>query len=491
MQHLFRGLRALDHEQTVVPDVAERFEVSPDGRRYRFGLRNGVVWSDGAPVTADDFASAWRAMREERTPPAIILDDVASATALDAHTLEVRLRHGKSGVLDALASSPSFPWPRHVPSALQEDDARMAAPLVGNGPFVLAASDAEHALLRASATWSGPRGNVREIVLPFIEGLGTFDDEWLKGRGDVLLFASRALTEQSPLETRIETGLALSTAAYVGFRADGGPFADERVRAAFSCAVNRVALHARTTWPFCELATGGLIPPAMPGHSHRLAPDFDPDRARGLLAAAGYPGGRGLPRLALVAPTWEQESTRELVSQLSALGADIEASFERLADIHEAITSRADIWFFGFRPDHPDPDGVLPPLLATNPQLYRDAEINALLEQAQMDPQPRRAAPHSPRGGAIVDRRAQRGVARLLHADTAPPAPVGRGALGRSPHTRGDARPRHRARPPMTGSSQRWHFSHDPTARWTGFAGKTFWDWPQLLVIPAARTSWA
>ena len=65
-QHLFRGLLRFDDELNVVPDLATELTVSADGRTYRFRLGPDARWSDGVPVTADDFVYGWRRTREER-----------------------------------------------------------------------------------------------------------------------------------------------------------------------------------------------------------------------------------------------------------------------------------------------------------------------------------------------------------------------------------------------------------------------------------------
>jgi oligopeptide transport system substrate-binding protein len=69
-RNLFRGLVAIGRDFDLEPDLAERFTVSDDGRSYRFTLRPDALWSDGAPVTADDFAFTFAQMAE---------DDVATA----------------------------------------------------------------------------------------------------------------------------------------------------------------------------------------------------------------------------------------------------------------------------------------------------------------------------------------------------------------------------------------------------------------------------
>ena len=164
---LFRGLLMVDAELNVVPAMADNFRVSSDGLTYLFRIREGAKWSDGEPLTADDYAYAWRRMRELETRTAFLMEDVEVAEALDDRTLEVRLREPRSYFPYILCSPWAFPWPRHRCEALGDDWAKPEN-LVGNGPYMLVEFDDEEALLRANPHWTGPHGNVARdpLLLP-------------------------------------------------------------------------------------------------------------------------------------------------------------------------------------------------------------------------------------------------------------------------------------------------------------------------------------
>jgi oligopeptide transport system substrate-binding protein len=327
-------------------------------------------------------------MRDDGLPTAHMLEDIATADAVDDRTLEVRLRQASNVLLYILTQPPAFAWPHHhVPHASRTEWSD-ALSLVGNGPFVVAESDDEHVLLHANRRWHGARGNVGDIDIRFLTQREAREDAWRSGRADILRHASRHVgTDLPDTVEEIYGGL---TTCYVGFRADAPPFSDERLRRAFSHAVDREATAAATTWAVADPAWGGFIPPAMPGHSHRLGVDHDLERAREFLTAAGYAGRRGLHPLRLAAPSWETDSVPTLLAAWSSLGIDVEPIFVSLAEFMESGPEECQLWYWPFFADYPDPDGMLTRLLHVYPSLYRDAEIEGALRRAR-SPQDRDA----------------------------------------------------------------------------------------------------
>ncbi len=378
--HLYRGLMTVDRDLNVVPDLAEEFSVAPDGLAYRFRLRADATWSDGVPVTADDFAYTWRRMVSDGVESSGLLAPIETAVAVDQLTLQVRLREQHNGFLHLLAAPYTFAWPKHRCEALGEAW-REPDNFVGSGPFTLAAVDDEIATLRARADWTGERGNVREaevLLLPFGTG---YDGVWLRGGGDVGFQSLRGL-EDAP-DTVADHGIA-NAIWYLGFRASEPPFDDERVRRAFALALDTD--RAAAAWAgICEpVGRGGLLPPAIPGHSHRIGLGHDPARARELLADAGYPGGDGLPELRFVFDAGVLDPERYsavFLDAWSSIGARV--TFE-LIDLQEmeAALGRTHLWAWGWNPDLPDPDSMLREFLANNP-LLDDPEVTALLEHAK------------------------------------------------------------------------------------------------------------
>ncbi|HEY7561729.1 MAG TPA: ABC transporter substrate-binding protein [Gaiellaceae bacterium] len=371
---LFRGLLMVDSELNVVPAMADNFRVSSDGLTYLFRLQEGARWSDGEPLTAEDFAYAWRRMRELETKTAFLMEDVETAEALDDRTLEVQLREPRSYFPYILSSPWAFPWPRHRCEELGDEWAKPGN-LVGNGPFALAEYDADHALLRANPHWTGPHGNVREIHFSFYSKGEEMIERWREGRFDILHVYFPIPDEEPDTLCTLVPELGLQ---YIGFRADRPPFNNEHVRKAFSHAVDRELLVA-TYGALARPATrGGAIPPAMPAHSHRIGPEYDLEKARQLLDEAGYPEGKGLPELEMIVPHWLQPLD-EITDLWKPIGARVNVrpipkhiAGESLEDAH--------LWWSGWTADYPDPDGFFRGLLTMGWPFYRDDDILELLD---------------------------------------------------------------------------------------------------------------
>jgi len=368
---LFAGLLAIGQEFDIVPSLAESLRVSSDGLTYRFRLREDARWSDGTPVTAGDFSYSWRRMLDERVGTAHLLANIDSADAVDERTLEVCLREPRAEFLYLLTIPTLFPWPRHVCKDLG-DKWRTPENLVGSGPFQLAEFDERHAVLAANPHWALWRGNVSRVDVGFQDHQETRLESWRVGRYDLLAHFG----EFSPAPETVSESIPWFASSFVAFRADAPPFDDARVRRAFSHAVDRVPLAEE--WGDEPATKGGLIPPAMPAHSHRAGLPYDLELARRLLAEAGYPGGEGLPELTLASPYSSQGQT--LAEQWAALGARVRLEILP-PDRHGA--ERAHMHSDGWNADYPDPDSFLRGFVrALRISLYTDDRIENLLRKA-------------------------------------------------------------------------------------------------------------
>ena len=241
--------------------------------------------------------------------------------------------------------------------------------------------DDDHAVLRANPHWSGARGNVGEIRFSFHSKGADMVEEWHSGRFD-LLHVYDPVSDEEPLtlsDVVPELGLQ-----YIGFCADRAPFSNELVRRAFTHAVDREFLvsHYPRSGLYRAATRGGAIPPAMPAHSHRVGLEYDLEQARALLDEAGYPGGKGLPEIRMVVPSWLQP-VEPLVELWKPIGARVEIVTSP-AHVDWDVLGDAHMWWTGWTADYPDPDGFFRGLLLLgNWPFYRDDDILELLERAR------------------------------------------------------------------------------------------------------------
>ncbi|HEX9416503.1 MAG TPA: ABC transporter substrate-binding protein [Gaiellaceae bacterium] len=379
--NLFRGLVAIGHDLDIRPDLAERFTVSDDGRSYRFTLRRGARWSDGAPVTAEDFAFTFGRMAEDEAESASWLDGV-SASAVDERTLEIQLHEPRNHFLYLLGQPLLFAWPRHVHEQRGRGWYR-DLPLVSSGPFVLTHRDASRLVIESARTWDGARGNVGEVTIDKASPAAA-GERWRSGEYD-LIYEMLATLAGSPAdeETVVQRAPGGLT-NYLGLVARRAPLDDAhaRVRRALAHAIDRHGLPpavGRT-----PAATGGLLPPAIPGHSPRVAPAFDPDRARALLSEAGHPDGRGLGEIVLAHFAISEEAASVIAAQLAAVGVRVRSlPAHSNAALEAAIKERAHAYTWATGYEFPDPGGgFLAPLLRWGTWLYRDEQLEQLLARA-------------------------------------------------------------------------------------------------------------
>ncbi len=319
---LFEGLLARDPATLApIPGVAYRWDVSADGLDTTFHLRP-CAWSNGDPVRAGDFVFAWERILQPgsgaRYVELFFAIDGAEAyhrgepaalgfRALDDSTLAVHLRHPTSHFLDLCAHYPFFPVPPPTVRAFGEDWVRPEH-MVSNGPFLLADWQLRRRIrLRKNPRyWDAAGVGLETADAIFSEQATTAFNLYATGETDWIDSSSIPPPIRDAVRGRpdFHTSPYLNTYFY-RLNVTRPPLDDRRVRQALGLAIDRQAIVEHITRSG-QMAARHLVPPGLPGYTSPLGPDHDPARARALLAAAGYPGGRGFPRLQLLFNTSEE-----------------------------------------------------------------------------------------------------------------------------------------------------------------------------------------
>ncbi len=405
---LFSGLVALSAELDVVPDVAQSWEVSNGGHTYVFHLRDDVFWSDGVRVTAADFEYAWKRALDPAGSASFagsLLRDIKGAgifhrgenadpgqvavRAADTVTLIVELEGPTNYFPHLLAFPTTFPIPRHVIEEQGEAWAE-AGQIVTNGPFRLAGWEKEGTMrLRRNPTYHNPlRGNVEWIELTLRDDPTALRQMYEANALDLLhlhlLPAPEMERARQWYTPDYISGRQLLT-NYVWFnKLAGPPFNDAHVRQALALAINKKELAHVTLRGYVYPATGGFVPPGMPGHTPGVGLPYDPEQARRLLAEAGYPGGRNFPVLEAL-----NRPDHELLARYCRL------AWQEVLDIHipwETVPLSTLLERYDHRPpdlalglwvaDYPDPDCYLRVCIEPENPDWRNPIYQQLVETA-------------------------------------------------------------------------------------------------------------
>lgn len=164
-QHLFEGLYRFDDDSATVPALAKDVKISDDGRKYHFTLREGIKWSNGEPITAQDFVYSWKKLVTPATigPNAYLLDSVKNSFEIrngekPVDELGISAPNDKEFIVELKQAQPSFlavvsiawlaPQNQKFVEAQGKDYALDSEHLLYSGPFTLANWDA------TSDTWT-------------------------------------------------------------------------------------------------------------------------------------------------------------------------------------------------------------------------------------------------------------------------------------------------------------------------------------------------
>ena len=340
---LFEGLTAFDAAGLPQPGMAESWEIAPDGTRYTFHLRENARWSNGDRVTAQDFVDSWRRTLTPATAarnsyqlfylkngqpfndPASGLTDFSQVgvRALDERTLQVDLEHPTPFFLDLCCTSALLPV--HLPTVQRWGDAwTKPAHIVTNGAFTLESwrLNDRMRLRKNPRYWNRDAVRLQTVDALPISQANVALNFFASGECDLLMdkgLVPVTLIGDLKHKPYFHSAPFLGT-FFVRFNCARAPFSDPRVRQAFALVVDKRLLVEKITKAgekpaasFVPPGTGGYQPPE-PGLG------CDPDRARRLLAEAGFPGGKGFPPFTFLYNNGEQNQY---------IGVELKSMFER------------------------------------------------------------------------------------------------------------------------------------------------------------------
>jgi oligopeptide transport system substrate-binding protein len=417
IRDLFEGLLIHDAWGKLAPGVAQRWDVSPDGRIYTFHLHPGAKWSNGEPVRASEFVFSFRRLLSPATGakyaplyyPILNAEKVHKAqgtrpedlgvAALAEHTLEIRLERPTPYFLELLALQGASPvHPKNVQDA-GRDFVRPGV-LVSNGAFVLSDNvPNEHIVLRKNPHYHDA-ANVAIDVVSYhpMKDLAAAARRFIAGE----LHSTSDLPAAQYKALKQRLGDQVSIAPYLGtyylaFNTAKKPFDDVRVRTALSMVIDREFVN-EAIWSGTMVPAYGFIPPGIGNYGapteaayKTLSQIEREEQARKLLKEAGY-GGALRPLKVEIRYNTTENNRNTVVAiadmwktalgvETTLLNTDTKTHFAHLRDGGDFDVARG-----GWIADYSDPQNFLFLFQSDNAGFnyarYKNPEFDALMRRA-------------------------------------------------------------------------------------------------------------
>ena len=429
LQQVYEGLVKWDDKNQLVPNIAEKWDISPNGKTYTFHLKHGVKFHHGREVVAADFKySMERACDPALNSPitgylqdivgvkARLADkangvkDIAGIKAVDPYTLEITIDAFKPYWLGNMTYPCSYVLCKE---AIEKNSGKIdETNVVGTGPFMLepgAYKRNYQVKIVANPDYHAGKPILEAIVRPIIQDSGTRLSKYQADEIDMVEIAPSDL-ERVEKDEKLKAELKSMPRARIWYIAmnvvpTDSPFKKLEVRQAFAMAIDKkealkVGLHDQA-----DLASG-ILPLGVPGANPNIQPlAFNPAKAKELLAKAGYPGGKGFPAITFSYRNDRQEvqDVSEIIRQQlkTNLGIEVQAHpmpwVDFLKQRHDKTLPFATS---SWGADYLDPQNFLSTLLHTDNIVngkptheengigYSNAEFDSLCDKADIEHDP-------------------------------------------------------------------------------------------------------
>jgi len=405
------GLMTEAADGSVIPGAAESYDVSDDGLVYTFNLRQDAVWSDGEPVTAEDFVFSLRRILAPETAAqyAFLLypiqgaeainageadPETLGAAAVDDHTLQITLEAPTPYFVELTTHYTAWPVPQHVVEEHGNDWIRPEN-IVVNGPYILEewVPQTHVHLVRNEMFWDNENVAIDEVFFYPTEDRSAALRRFRAGELDINTdFPSEQISfleEELPDSYRIAPYLGIY---YYPINSNDPALSDQRVRAALSMALNREAITDQVLQTG-EIPATSFVPP-MPGYEPATAPyagmsyDEAVAEAQRLMQEAGFGPDN---RLSLVLRYNTSENHRRVAVAAAAMWQEIYVDVELFnTDVavhyNDLEANDFQVARAGWIADYPDPQNFLT-LLETssgsfNYGRWSNEEFDALMDEA-------------------------------------------------------------------------------------------------------------
>lgn len=411
---LYEGLVSKDPKAEMIPGVAEKWTISDDGLKYTFNLRQNAKWSNGDPVTANDFVYAYQRIMNPATAAeyANILFPIKNAEkvnkgeakpeelgvkAVDDYTLEITLEAATPYFLELLTHQTAYPI--HKASVEQHGDAfTRPGNLVSNGAFLLEAFTPNDKLVLRKNPNFHDAANVKIDVVNFIPFedrsacLRRFEANEVQSCSDIPAEQMDYMREKLGDQVHIAPYLGTYYLPVKG--KEGSPLKDVRVRQAISMIIDRDFI-AKDIWRETMVAGYSIVPPGISNYPEPVFLDYKDkdvldreDDAKKLLAEAGVTEGSLSVELRYNKSENHQKTMTAVADMLKGVGinstmVEMEGTgyFDYMKQDQPFDMSRA-----GWIGDYSDPQNFLFLFETKNPGFnyprWSNKDYDALMDQA-------------------------------------------------------------------------------------------------------------
>lgn len=410
---VFSGLMTISPDLKIVPDLAESYQVSDDGKTFTFKLRDNAVFHDGRAVEASDVKCSLdrAASRQTASPTApVFLNDIVGATevmtgraqeirgveVVDAKTVKITIDQPKPYFLAKLSYTTAMVVDC---KQAQQNPRNWTRNPNGTGPYRM--TDwrvGERMVLEANPKFYLGAPKVSQVLYQFSGGsaLTRFENNELDVAGISVNDIDRVRDPNSPLGKLYSTNTDFSV-SYIAFNAKTAPFDDANVRRAFGMSIDRQKVTSVTFNNMLPAATG-ILPPQLPGFTPGdKTLKLDPEGARQALAASKYKNAAGLPPITMTEIGGGASAgldTQAYIEQWKqVLGVTVQIKQSDAATFFEdQQNGRLQMFNAGWVMDYPDPEDVLDLKFHSKSVLndigYSNPEADRLLEQARIERDP-------------------------------------------------------------------------------------------------------
>lgn len=440
VMRVFSNVYTFDEHAHVALDQADAMpQVSKDGKTITVKLKKNLTWSDGKPLTAKDFvygakrqlnpallgnyaftlyalegAQQYNEVSLKSTKPADLkkLQDAIGISAPDPQTIVYKLVNPAPWFLSVLCTWNGLPVREDLvtqdgASEDNEDWTKDPSRYIGNGPYILDKHDAGvQFLFKSNPKYARGEPPIKTVQYYMIKDNTVAFAAYQAGELDILgapaggyvgplikpaIDASPTLTKEFQMVPRASTW-------YFGFNNTLPPFDKTPVRQAFSAAIDRKTF-AEKIFKGLGLPAHQFVPPGFPGHYGDLPPqEFDPAKAKKLLADAGYKDGKGLPPVKF---TFATSDTNKLVSQAAQamfqqyLGVNVQldpVEVKAFIALTKQQKTTPQMYLLGWNQDYPDPQDWYSTVFQSNSTVshtgWKYARFDQLTREADVETDP-------------------------------------------------------------------------------------------------------